>query len=162
MTKPQFSTALFTAALLCSPAFAGQNQAEPQLRPLTAMGGGGYDQEMNAKSVALGEQRGNGVTATAYINEIGALMAKIGRQENTRFIVMFTGQASGAALQAGVASLKIFDAQDRQIGETIELRSAGENFEADVVLPIQGNIRLEVAFKEHEGQLRLFTFSLKR
>lgn len=161
MTKPQLLAALCMVTLLRSPALAGQNQEHHQLRPVTVMGGG-YDLEMNAKSVALGEQRGNGVTATAYIKETGALMAKIGRKENARFIVMFTGQASGATMPAGMASLKIFNAQDRQIGETIELGSAGETFEADAVLPVQGNVRLEVAFKEHEGQVRVFTFLLKR
>ena len=162
MNNQQYLVVLLIAvSLYGGAAWAQQEMPRHELHPMTMMGGG-YDTEMSAKSVLLGEQTVNGMTALAYIQDVSALMAKMGRKENTRFIVMFTEQSSGAAVLADQTVLKIVAASEQQIGQIVKLAGVDEHFEANVVLPGQGSLRLEVECIDQTGQTRPFTFLLKR
>ena len=155
-----FTAAIFSAGSpFAQPAQDKQNPAN--LRPLSVMGSG-YDVEMNAKPILLGEQTVNGITAMAHISDIGAMMAKMGRKENSHFMVRFTDMSTGTAMTPGAAVLKIIDAQQAQFGETLELVGTDELFEAIVFVPAQGKVTLQVEYSAPNRQPLHFPFQLKR
>jgi len=116
-------------------------------------------QMMNPKSIMLGEQTIEGVKAMAHLNEIGAMMAPMGKKENYHFMVMFNDAKTGAAIGQGTVAVKIVDPKTGQAGEAIALMGMDNHFGADIALPEKGEYRFQVGTKLADGSKRQFQFS---
>ncbi|WP_310599216.1 hypothetical protein [Desulfobulbus sp.] len=121
----------------------------------------GHDagQMMHAKSIMLGEQTVTGIKAMAHLNEVGAMMAQMGRKENYHFMVMFSDAATGAAVEQGTAAVKITPPKGGQVGTPIQLMGMGNHFGADIALPEHGEYRFQVGTKLADGTTRQFQFT---
>ena len=113
---------------------------------------------MNKQTVMLGEQTVDGVNGMAHLNDVGAVMAQMGRKENYHFMVMFSDAKTGAAIDQGTVAVKITDPKTGQTGEAIPLMGMGEHFGADVALPDKGEYHFQVGSKLADGSKRQFTF----
>jgi hypothetical protein len=111
------------------------------------------------KTIMLGEGTVEGVKAKALLNDVGAMMAQMGKKENYHFMVMFSDAKTGAALEQGTVAVKITDPKSGQAGEAIPLMGMGNHFGADVALPVKGEYHFQVGSKLADGNTRQFHFS---
>jgi hypothetical protein len=118
-----------------------------------AMPGGGH-----SASIMLGETAEQGVKAMAHLNDVGAMMAKMGKKENYHFMVMFADAASGAAISGGTVALRITSPGQEKAGETIALMGMGGHFGADVSLTAKGEYAFTVGSMLADGTKREFQF----
>jgi hypothetical protein len=125
-------------------------------------GGSHQGMQMDASSIMLGEENVDGVTAMAHLNDVGAMMAKMGHKENYHFMVMFSEAASGKPVQAGTVAVKIVDAKTGQPGAPIMLMGMGNHFGADILLPDNGKYTFEVGTKLADGKKRQYSFQFTR
>lgn len=125
-----------------------------------ALAGGNHAsmQMMNADSIMLGEVSVDGVTAMAHLNDVGEVMAKMGKKENYHFMVMFSDAQSGAAIDAGSVAVKITGPAG-QTGSPLPLMGMGGHFGADVGLTEKGEYRFTVGSKLVDGKKRQFEFT---
>jgi len=119
----------------------------------------GAMEKVRTKTIALGEQTVEGVKAKGLLNDVGAVMAQMGKKENYHFMVMFSDAATGAAIEQGTVAVKIIDPQTSQAGEAIPLMGMGNHFGADVALPAKGEYQFQVGTKLADGTKRQFKFS---
>jgi hypothetical protein len=113
---------------------------------------------MNKQTIMLGEQTVDGVNGMAHLNDVGAVMAPMGRKENYHFMVMFSDAKTGAAIDQGTVAVKITDPKTGQTGEAIPLMGMGGHFGADVTLQNKGEYHFQVGSKLADGSKRQFTF----
>jgi len=106
----------------------------------------------------LGEQTVDGVRAMAHLNDIGAVMAPLGRKENYHLMVMFTEVKTGKAIDQGTVAVKITPPQTAQPGEAIALMGMDGHFGVDLALSTKGEYRFQVGSKLADGSKRQFTF----
>jgi hypothetical protein len=118
----------------------------------------GAMQMMHTKTIMLGEETVEGVKAMAHLNDVGAMMAKMGMKENYHFMVMFSDAKTGAAIDQGSVAVKITDPKTSKTGEAIPLMSMGPHFGADILLPGKGEYTFQVGSKLADGTKRQFTF----
>jgi hypothetical protein len=111
-----------------------------------------------AATMMLGEQTVDGVKGRAHLNDVGAMMAQMGRKENYHFMIMFSDAKTGAAMEEGTVAVKIIDGKTGQAGEPIALMGMGNHFGADIVLPAKGEYGFQVGSKLRDGAKRQFTF----
>lgn len=147
-------------ALLNLPAIAlSQSQHDHSQHAISPHAGHDATQTMNPKSIMLGEQTVEGVKAMAHLNDVGAVMARMGKKENFHFMVMFNDAATGAAIEQGTVAVKITDPATGKTGEPIPLMGMGNHYGADVVLTNKGEYRFQVGTKLVDGKTRQFQFS---
>ena len=72
---------------------------------------------MSKQTIMLGEQTVEGVKGMAHLNDVGAVMAQMGKKENYHFMVMFSDAKTGAAIEQGTVAVKITDPKTGQTGE---------------------------------------------
>ena len=125
-----------------------------------AMEGGSHAsmEMMNGDSIMLGEQSVEGVNAMAHLNDVGEVMAKMGKKENYHFMVMLSNGQSGDAIDAGTVAVKITDPTG-VVGSPIPLMGMGGHFGADVALTVKGEYRFTVGTKLADGKKRQFEFA---
>jgi hypothetical protein len=114
---------------------------------------------VRTKTIMLGEQTVEGVKAKGLLNDVGAMMAQMGKKENYHFMVMFSDAKTGTAIEQGTVAVKITDPKTGQTGEAIPLMGMGNHFGADVVLPGKGEYHFQVGSKLADGSKRQFHFS---
>ena len=119
----------------------------------------GAMEKVRTKTIALGEQTVEGVKAKGLLNDVGAVMAQMGKKENYHFMVMFSDAATGAAIEQGTVAVKILDPQTGQTGEALPLMGMGNHFGADVALQAKGEYQFQVGTKLADGTKRQFHFS---
>lgn len=138
--------------------------AEPDHSQHMMPSGGGHDatQMLHGNSIMLGEQTVDGIKAMAHLNDIGAVMAKMGKKENYHFMVMFSDATSGAAIDQGTVAVKITDPATGQSGTAVPLEGMGGHFGADVTLTAKGEYQFTVGSKLADGSKRQFTFQYTR
>jgi hypothetical protein len=126
-----------------------------------AMDGGDHAsmQMMNTDSIMLGQESVDGVKAMAHLNDVGAVMATMGKTENYHFMVMFSDAHTGAAVEQGTVAVKITDPATGQPGTAIPLMGMGGHFGADVALLAKGEYRFMVGSKLADGNKRQFEFT---
>ncbi|WP_319588278.1 hypothetical protein [uncultured Desulfobulbus sp.] len=113
---------------------------------------------MNKQTIMLGEQTIEGVKGMAHLNDVGAVMAQMGKKENYHFMVMFSDAKTGAAIEQGTVAVKITDPKTGQTGEAIPLMGMGGHFGVDVSLLAKGEYQFQVGSKLADGSKRQFTF----
>ena len=111
------------------------------------------------KTIMLGEQTVEGVQGMAHLNDVGAVMAQMGKKENYHFMMMFSDAKTGAAIEQGTVAVKITGPQIGQAGEAIPLLGMGNHFGADITLPAKGEYHFQVGSKLADGSKRQFHFS---
>jgi len=121
-------------------------------------GGHGPMSMRNTKTIMLGEQTVEGVTAMAHLNDVGALTAKMGMKENYHLMLMFTDAATGKAVSEGAAAVKITDPETGKAGAPIPIMGMGDHFGADIALPVKGKYSFEIGTKLADNKTRQFTF----
>lgn len=148
------------AAFLTLPVSLGaQSQTDHSQHMMPPQSGQAATQMMNPKSIMLGEQTVEGVTAMAHLNDVGAVMAQMGKKENFHFMVMFSDAATGAAIEQGTVAVKITDPATGKTGEPIPLMGMGNHYGADLTLASKGEYRFQVGTKLTDGKTRQFQFS---
>lgn len=137
--------------------------AEPDHSQHMMPSGGGHDatQMLHGKSIMLGEQTVDGIKAMAHLNDVGAVMAKMGKAENYHFMVMFSDAASGAAMDQGTVAVIVTGPTGRA-GAAVPLMGMGGHFGADVALTAKGEYQFTVGSKLADGNKRQFTFQYTR
>jgi len=113
---------------------------------------------MRTKTIMLGEQTVEGVKGKALLNDVGAVMAQMGKKENYHFMIMLSDSKTDAAIEQGTVAVKITDPQTGQTGEAIPLMGMGNHFGADIALPNKGEYSFQVGSKLADGSKRQFTF----
>jgi len=152
--------AIAALALLNLPAIAvGQSQHDHSQHMMPPETGQAATQTTNSKSIMLGEQTVEGVKAKGLLNDVGAVMAQMGKKENFHFMVMFNDAATGAAIEQGTVAVKITDPATGKTGEPIPLMGMGNHYGADVALANKGEYRFQVGTKLADGKTRQFQFS---
>lgn len=147
-------------ALLNLPAIAiGQSQHDHGQHTMSPHAGHDATQTTNPKSIMLGEQTVEGVKAKGMLNDVGAVMAQMGKKENFHFMVMFNDAATGAAIEQGTVAVKITDPATGKTGEPLQLMGMGNHYGADVALANKGEYRFQVGTKLADGKTRQFQFS---
>ncbi len=148
---------LMSCALLALPMSLGAAEHEHGGH---AMEGGSHAsmQMMNGDSIMLGEQNVDGVNGMAHLNDVGEVMAKMGKKENYHFMAMFSDGQSGDAINEGTVAVKIIDPSG-QTGAPVVLMGMGGHFGADVALTAKGEYRFLVGTKLADGKKRQYTFS---
>ena len=116
------------------------------------------DTMMDARSIALGEVTEEGIKATAYLNDVGAVMAREGKKENYHFMVMLVDTATAAQVDKGNTALRITAPGLQQAGEPVVLMGMGGHFGADISLLAKGEYKFEVGSKLADGKKRQFLF----
>lgn len=111
-----------------------------------------------AETIMLGEQTVEGVKGMAHLNDVGAMMAKMGQKENYHFMIMFSDVKTGAAIEQGTVAVKIINPKTGQAGEAIALMGMGSHFGADIILPAKGEYHFQVGSKLTDGSKRQFSF----
>lgn len=111
-----------------------------------------------AASIMLGETTEEGVKAMAHLNDVGAMMAKMGKKENYHFMMMFTDAATGAAITDGSVALRLTGPGQEKAGEPIALVGMGGHFGADVSLTAKGEYHFVVGSKLADGKKRQFHY----
>jgi len=115
-------------------------------------------QMMNENTIMLGEQTVDGVKGMAHVNDVGEIMAKMGKKENYHFMMMFNDAKTGAAMNEGTVAVKITAPGAGQEGSPIPLMGMGGHFGADVALTAKGKYQFTVGTKLSDGKKRQFTF----
>jgi hypothetical protein len=155
-------TVLFFAVLsfLTLPAMTiGQAQTDHSQHMMPPQGEHGTMEMGRTKTIMLGEQTVEGVKAKGLLNDVGAVMAQMGKKENYHFMVMFSDAKTGTAIEQGTVAVKITDPKTGQTGEALHLMGMGNHFGADVVLPGKGEYHFQVGSKLADGSKRQFHFS---
>ena len=147
-------------ALLTLPVAIGgaQSQTDHSQHMMPPHAGQAATQTMNPKSIMLGEQTVEGVKAMAHLNDVGAVMAKMGKKENYHFMVMFSDAKTGNAIDQGTVAVKITDPTTGQAGAAIALMGMGGHFGADVALMAKGEYQFTVGTKLADGGKRQYSF----
>ena len=155
-----FSLACCSFLALPLSGFAAEHDHSQHMMP----SGGGHDatQMMHNDSIMLGEQTVDNVKAMAHLNDVGAVMAKMGKKENYHFMVMFSDAKTGTAIDQGTVAVKITDPATGQAGAAIALMGMGGHFGADVALMAKGEYQFTVGTKLADGSTRQFAFSYTR
>ncbi|MDD2464309.1 MAG: hypothetical protein PHI97_09950 [Desulfobulbus sp.] len=154
-------TVLFFTVLsfLTLPALTiGQTQSDHSQHMMPPQGEHGTMPMMNKQTIMLGEQTVEGVKGMAHLNDVGAVMAQVGKKENYHFMVMFSDAKTGAAIEQGTVAVKITDPKTGQTGEAIPLMGMGGHFGVDVSLLAKGEYQFQVGSKLADGSKRQFTF----
>jgi hypothetical protein len=147
-------------ALMSLPATIGaQSPTDHSQHMMPPQTGQAATQMMNPKSIMLGEQTVEGVKAMAHLNDVGAVMAQMGKKENFHFMVMFSDAASGVAIEQGTVAVKITDPATGKTSDPIPLMGMGNHFGADVGLSNKGEYTFQVGSKLADGKTRQFRFS---
>jgi hypothetical protein len=151
-----FSLACCSFLALPLNGFAAEHDHSQHMMP----SGGGHDatQMMHNDSIMLGEQTVDNVKAMAHLNDVGAVMAKMGKKENYHFMVMFSDAKTGAAIDQGTVAVKITDPTTGQAGAAIALMGMGGHFGADVALMAKGEYQFTVGTKLADGGKRQYSF----
>jgi hypothetical protein len=155
-------TVLFFTVLsfLTLPAMTiGQTQIDHSQHMMPPQVEQGTMEMVRTKTIMLGEQTVEGVKAKGLLNDVGAMMAQMGKKENYHFMVMFSDAKTGTAIEQGTVAVKITDPKTGQTGEAIPLMGMGNHFGADVVLPGKGEYHFQVGSKLADGSKRQFHFS---
>lgn len=111
-----------------------------------------------SKAIMLGEETVEGIKGMAHLNDVGAVMAQMGKTENFHFMIMFSDAKTGIAIEQGTVAMKITDPVTGTTGEAIALMGMGDHFGADITLPAKGEYRFLVGSKLADGIKRQFTF----
>lgn len=119
-------------------------------------------QKRSVASIMLGEQTVDGVKAMAHLNDVGEVMAKMGKKENYHFMIMLSDAKTGTSIDQGTVAVKITDPAGAQAGDAIPLMGMGGHFGADVALSATGTYQFTVGSKLADGSKRQFTFSYTR
>jgi hypothetical protein len=114
--------------------------------------------KQRTKTIMLGEETVEGVKGMAHLNDVGAVMAQMGKNENFHFMMMFSDAKTGTAIEQGTVAVKIVDPKTGKAGEAIALMGMGNHFGADVTLPTKGDYQFQVGSKLADGTKRQFTF----
>ena len=101
-----------------------QAQSDHSQHAMPPHGEHGAMEKMRTKTFMLGEQTVEGVKAKGLLNDVGAMMAQMGKKENYHFMVMFSDAATGAAIEQGTVAVKIVDPQTGQVGEALQIGRA--------------------------------------
>lgn len=152
-----FSLACCSFLALPLPGIAAEPDHSQHMMPA----GGGHDttQMMHGDSIMLGEQTVDNVKAMAHLNDVGAVMAKMGKKENYHFMVMLSDAKTGATIDQGTVAVKITSPAATQAGDAIALMGMGGHFGADIALSVKGTYQFTVGTKLADGSKRQFTFS---
>ena len=113
---------------------------------------------MDANSIMLGQVTTEGVTAMAHLNDVGAMMAKMGMPENYHLMLMFTA-ADGKTIDQGSVAVKITAPGKQQPGEALPMTGMDGHFGVDLHLPEPGEYQFTIGSKLADGQKRQFSFS---
>ena len=113
---------------------------------------------MHGNQIMLPEVVASGVKAMVHLNDVSAMMAKMGRKENFHLMVGFTDATSGKPLAEGSVALRITGPGQDKAGEPIALMAMSGQFGADISLPGKGAYTLEIGSKLADGTKRQFTF----
>lgn len=114
--------------------------------------------EMKTKTILVGEKTVEGVKATLYLNDVGAMMAQMGMKENYHFMMKFKNMTTDAAVDEGTVAVKITDPKTGKAGDAIPLIGMIDHFGIDVLLPAKGKYTFEVGTKLADGKTRQFSF----
>jgi hypothetical protein len=112
----------------------------------------------HGNSIMLEEVVESGVKAMVHMNDVSAMMAKMGMKENFHLMVGFTDIATGAPLSEGGVALKITGPGQDKAGEPIALMAMAGQFGGDISLPAKGLYTLEIGSKLADGKKRQFKF----
>ena len=93
-----------------------------------------------------------------HINDVGEVMAKMGKKENYHFMMMFSDAKTGDAMNKGTVAVKITEPGAGKAGAAIPLMGMGGHFGADVALTSKGEYHFTVGTKLADGGKRQFTF----
>jgi len=137
----------------------GQTPSNHSQHAMPPQGEQGTMEMVRTKTIMLGEQTVEGVKAKGLLNDVGAVMAQMGKKENYHFMVMFSDAKTGTAIEQGTVAVKITDPKSGQTGEAIPLMGMGNHFGADIVLPGKGEYHFQVGSKLTDGSKRQFHFS---
>jgi hypothetical protein len=157
MKRKALFIAILSLVALPTGIFA-QSQNEHSQHMMPQQGEHGAMPMARTKTIMLGEQTVEGVKAKALLNDIGTMMAQMGRKENFHFMIMLADAKSGAAIDQGTVAVKITDPKTGQTGEAIPLMGMSGHFGADIILPAKGEYRFQVGSKLADGSKRQFTF----
>lgn len=113
---------------------------------------------LSHQSLMLGEQTVDGVRAMAHLNDIGAVMAPLGKKENYHLMLMFTEVKTGKAIDQGTVAVRLTPPKAAQPGEAIALMGMDGHFGVDLMLSTKGEYRFQVGSKLADGNKRQFTF----
>lgn len=105
----------------------------------------------------LGEKTEKGVEAMAHVKDVKAAMAKMGMKTTHHFMVMFSDEKTGAAIDKGTVAVKITSPDGTVTGPT-ELMGMQGHFGADVVLDKPGEYTFQVGSKLADGTARQYEF----
>jgi len=146
-------------ALLALPLAAGaQTNMDHSQHAMPQHGDQGSMPMMRTKTIMLGEQTVEGVKGMAHLNDVGAVMAQMGKKENFHFMILFSEAKTGTAIEQGTVAVKITDPVTGKTGEAIPLMGMGNHFGADIALPDKGEYSFQVGSKLADGSKRQFTF----
>jgi hypothetical protein len=140
-------------------AIGAQPPADHSQHMMPPHGDHGAMEKTRTQTIMLGEQTVDGIKAKGLLNDVGAMMAQMGKKENYHFMVMFSDAATGAAIEQGIVAAKITDPTTGQASEAIPLMGMGNHYGADVALPNKGEYKFQVGTKLTDGKTRQFQFS---
>jgi hypothetical protein len=113
---------------------------------------------MHGNAIMLPEVVEAGVKAMVHLNDVSAMMAKMGHKENFHLMVGFTEVATGKPLSEGSVALRITGPGQDKAGEPIALMAMAGQFGSDISLPGKGAYTLEIGSKLADGTKRQFKF----
>jgi hypothetical protein len=105
----------------------------------------------------LGTASVDGVKGMAHMKDVRASMAKMGMKTTHHFMVMFSDEKSGKAIESGTVAVKI-TSPDGTVTGPMELMGMAGHFGADVILDQPGSYTFQVGSKLTDGQTRQFEF----
>lgn len=114
---------------------------------------------MNAAGgmLMLGEKTTDGVKAMAHMKDVRVSMAKMGMKTTHHFMLMFSDEKSGKAIDSGTVAVKITAPDGTTTGPT-ELMGMQGHFGADVVLDKPGKYLFKVGSRLADGTTRQYEF----
>jgi len=105
----------------------------------------------------LGGKSEKGIKAAASMKDVRAAMAKMGMKTTHHFMVAFTDEKSGKAIDSGTVAVKITDPAGTVTGPMALMGMSG-HFGADVILDKQGEYKFQVGSKLVDGETRQYEF----
>lgn len=105
--------------------------------------------------VMLGVSDVNGVKSVAYLNDIRSLMSGIGMKRTHHIMVSIRDNATGKAINADFAEMKILDPEGK-LTETTRLLTMDGSYGADISLTRAGKYCFEISATLADGGTRTF------
>ena len=123
--------------------------------------GHGDHDGMSAKGdmVMLGDMVEDGVKASAHMKDVTEAMKKMGMDTTHHFMVTFTSEETGAAIEKGIVAVKMSQKHEMPKDvKPIKLMGMQGHFGADITLDKKGVYHFIVATKLEDGKKRQFHF----